>query len=212
MTQGTWCGFQRPYILDATGSKFFEVAGKYYSRLKEVMGESQYYSIDPFHEGGATPSNVSLAYQNLYKAMDDATPGSQFVIQSWQWSNAQYKCLDNIPNGKLLVLDLYSDGRPGWTNYKGHETVYCTIFNFGGRTGFFGRFNGIIDGYFEARNTSSVKGIGAAPEGIEQVPVMYDLLFELPWHASKPDAAQWMAQYTKSRYGTASPEAREAWE
>ena len=212
MTQGTWCGFQRPYILDATGSKFFEVAGKYYSRLKEVMGESQYYSIDPFHEGGAAPSNVSLAYQNLYKAMDDATPGSQFVIQSWQWSNAQYKCLDNIPNGKLLVLDLYSDGRPGWTNYKGHETVYCTIFNFGGRTGFFGRFNGIIDGYFEARNTSSVKGIGAAPEGIEQVPVMYDLLFELPWHASKPDAAQWMAQYTKSRYGTDSPEAREAWE
>lgn len=211
-SQGNWCGFVRPYILDATGSKFPEVARKYYARLKEVMGESQYYSIDPFHEGGATPANVDLAYQNLYKAMDEAKPGSQFVIQSWQWSAAQRKCLDNIPQGKLLVLDLYSDGRPGWTSYKGHETVYCTIFNFGGRTGFFGRFNGIINGYFDALNTASVKGIGAAPEAIEQTPVMYDLLFELPWIASKPNAAQWMADYATRRYGTDSHEAREAWE
>lgn len=212
MSQGGWCGFRRPFILDATDDLFFEVAEKYYARLKEVMGESRYYSIDPFHEGGAAPANVELAYQNLYKAMDTAKPGSHFVIQSWQWSGAQYKCLDNVPEGKLLVLDLYSDGRPGWNNYKGHETVYCTIFNFGGRTGFFGRFNGVIDGYFEARNTSSVKGIGAAPEAIEQTPVMYDLLFELPWHASKPDAAQWMARYTESRYGVESALAKEAWE
>lgn len=211
-SQGKWCGFQRPYILDATGNKFPEVAEKYYARLKEVMGESRYYSIDPFHEGGAAPANVDLAYENLYKAMDKAIPGSHFVIQSWQWSGAQRKCLDNVPKGKLLVLDLYSDGNPLWNNYKGHETVYCTIFNFGGRTGFFGRFNGIIDGYFNARNTASVKGIGAAPEAIEQTPVMYDLLFELPWMASKPDASQWMADYAARRYGADSPEAREAWE
>ncbi len=212
VSQGKWCGFTRPYILDATTKKFPEVAEKYYARLKEVMGESQYYSIDPFHEGGATPANVDQAYKNLYEAMDKATPGSQFVIQSWQWSGAQYKCLDNIPKGKLLVLDLYSDGRPGWGNYKGHETVYCTIFNFGGRTGMFGRFNKIIDGYFDARGTSSVVGIGAAPEAIEQTPVMYDLLFELPWHSTKPDAAQWMAGYASRRYHDESPEAAEAWE
>lgn len=212
MSQGNWCGFTRPYILDATSAKFADVAAKYYSRLHEVMGSSRYYSIDPFHEGGATPSNVAKAYQSLYNAMDAATPGSQFVIQSWQWSDAQRTCLDNIPKGKLLVLDLYSDGRPGWNNYKGHETVYCTIFNFGGRTGFFGRFNGIIDGYFDARKVSSVKGIGAAPEAIEQTPVMYDLLFELPWLSSKPDPAKWMADYALRRYGADSPLAAEAWE
>ena len=211
-SQGGWCGFTRPYILDATTSKFPDVAAKYYARLKEVMGESKYYSIDPFHEGGATPSNVDKAYKNLYNAMDKASPGSHFVIQSWQWSGDQYKSLDNIPKGKLLVLDLYSDGRPGWGNYKGHETVYCTIFNFGGRTGLFGRFNRIIDGYFEARETASVLGIGAAPEAIEQTPVMYDLLFELPWLSEKPDAARWMAEYAARRYHAESPEAAEAWE
>lgn len=210
--QGSWCGFTRPYILDATGNQFAEVAEKYYARLKEVMGESRYYSIDPFHEGGATPANVDLAYRNLYKAMDEAKSGSQFVIQSWQWSAAQYKCLDNIPQGKLIVLDLYSDGNPHWDNYKGHETVYCTIFNFGGRTGFFGRFNKVIDGYFSARGSASVKGIGAAPEAIEQTPVMYDLLFELPWLSEKPDAAQWMSDYAKRRYAAQSAEAQAAWE
>ncbi len=210
--QGNWCGFVRPYILDATGSSFAAVAANYYKRLKEVLGESQYYSIDPFHEGGAAPANVDLAYQNLYKAMDDAKSGSQFVIQSWQWSGAQWKSLNNIPIGKLIVLDLYSDGNPNWGAYRGHDTVYCTIFNFGGRTGFFGRFNRVIDGYFDARNTSPVKGIGAAPEAIEQTPVMYDLLFELPWHATKPDAAGWMEQYARRRYHADSPEAKAAWE
>lgn len=211
-SQGMWCGFTRPYILDATSEQFATVAQKYYEKLNEVLGESQYYSIDPFHEGGATPANVDLAYQNLYKAMDKAKNGAQFVIQAWQWSSAQWKCLDNIPQGKLLVLDLYSDGNPGWSNYKGHETVYCTIFNFGGRTGFFGRFNKVIDGYFEARNLTSMKGIGAAPEAIEQTPVMYDLLFELPWLKEKPDAAEWIRDYANRRYGCDNIFAQEAWE
>ena len=211
-SQGSWCGFIRPYILDANSEYFPAVAEKYYEKLKVVLGESQYYSIDPFHEGGATPANVDFAYQNLYNAMDKAKNGSQFVIQAWQWSSAQRKCLDNIPQGKLLVLDLYSDGNPGWNNYKGHETVYCTIFNFGGRTGFFGRFNKVIDGYFNARNTTSVKGIGAAPEAIEQTPVMYDLLFELPWLNEKPDAAEWISEYATRRYNTDNMLVKEAWE
>lgn len=211
-TQGYWCGFVRPYIVDSTKQKFTQVAANYYKRLKAVMGESRYYSIDPYHEGGKAPDDPGAGYKKMSAALQAAHPGAQWVIQSWQWSEAQRTCLDNIDKGKLIVLDLYSDGNPQWDRYKGHDTVYSTIFNFGGRTGFFGRFNGIIDGYFNARQTASVKGIGAAPEAIEQTPVMYDLLFELPWMSEKPDAATWMAGYAKRRYGTDSPEAASAWE
>lgn len=211
-SQGGWCGYTRPYIVDSTGENFGEVASKYYARLKEVMGESAYYSLDPYHEGGAAPSDPGQGYRKMYEAMTTARPDSKWVIQSWQWSGAQRQCLANVPKGRLIVLDLYSDGQPGWNNYDGHDTVYSTIFNFGGRTGFFGRFNGIIDGYFNARQTASVKGIGAAPEAIEQTPVMYDLLFELPWMDSKPDAAEWMAGYARRRYSAESTEAAEAWE
>ena len=210
--QGNWCGFTRPYIVDSTGPGFASVAANYYKRLKEVMGESKYYSIDPYHEGGAAPANPGNGYRKMNEALHAAKPDAKWVIQSWQWSGAQRTCLDNIPVGELIVLDLYSDGNPNYRGYKGHETVYSTIFNFGGRTGFFGRVQKIIDGYFDARTVSSVKGIGAAPEAIEQTPVMYDLLFELPWLASKPDAAGWIAGYARRRYGADNDDARQAWE
>lgn len=211
-SQGKWCGFQRPYIVDSTGDKFSEVAAKYYKRLNEVMGESKYYSLDPYHEGGAAPANPGLGYQKMNEALHAAKSDAKWVIQAWQWSNAQRTCLTNIPKGELIVLDLYSDGRPAYRNYNGHETVYSTIFNFGGRTGFFGRVQKVIDGYFDARTVASVKGIGAAPEAIEQTPIMYDLLFELAWLDSKPDAKQWVAEYANRRYSADNADAREAWE
>lgn len=210
--QGNWCGFTRPYIVDSTGSGFASVAANYYKRLKEVMGESKYYSIDPYHEGGAAPANPGNGYKKMNEALHAAKPDGKWVIQSWQWSNAQRTCLDNIPVGELIVLDLYSDGKPNYNGYKGHETVYSTIFNFGGRTGFFGRVQKVIDGYFDARTVASVKGIGAAPEAIEQTPVMYDLLFELPWLSTKPDGAEWIAGYARRRYSADNENAREAWE
>ena len=216
LAQGNWCGFTRPYILDPTTDGFAQVAAKYYTRLKEVMGESQYYSIDPFHEGADISSisnKINEAYKAIYNAMEAAKPGSQWVIQQWQWAYYQYYVLDNVPKGQLIVLDLFADGNPNWGAYKGHDVVYSTISNFGGRTGLMGRFNGVIDGYFKARTSgNNVTGIGASPEAIEQVPVLYDLLYELPWYASKPDAKTWMADYAVNRYGVSNDKAAEAWE
>lgn len=211
---GSWCGFARPHLVSVDDeAKLKEFGAKYYQRLHEVLGKSKYYSMDPFHEGGQGTTDYALKlYQKLYDVMDAANPDSKWVIQQWQWNGHQWKSLDGVPQGRLIVLDLNSERVPNYTQYRGHETVFSTIFNFGGRTGFDGRFGGLIDEYFKSRNTAAVVGLGAAPEAIEQTPVMYDLLFELPWMAEKPDAAEWMAQYAKRRYGADSPEAAEAWE
>lgn len=211
---GNWCGFSRPHLPSVSNvSKLKEVGANYYKRLNEVLGESKYYSMDPFHEGGVGNGDYALAlYQNLYDIMNTATPGSQWVIQQWQWNSHQRKSLDAVPVGKLIVLDLNAERVPAYTSFKGHDTVFSTIFNFGARTGFDGRFDGTINGFFNALNTPSVKGIGAAPEGIEQTPVAYDMLFELPWLSEKPDPAKWMEQYTQSRYSAKSTEAQQAWE
>lgn len=64
-----WAGFQRPTILDPTGKEFAEAVRHYYDCLKEVMGRSTYYSIDPFHEGGTI---ISGNYAKGYKAVFDA--------------------------------------------------------------------------------------------------------------------------------------------
>ena len=214
--QGGWCGFTRPYILDPSSETFTTMAANYYAVLKEVMGTSTYYSMDPFHEGANTSGiNVPSAYKAIYEAMKAANNDidEKWVIQFWQWSGAQYNVLDKVNVGDLIVLDLFSDAHTHFGDYKGHDAVYCMLHNFGGRTGFYGRLNGIINGFFNSKaNHSNIKGIGATPEAIETVPVVYDALFELPWYASKPDPQQWLADYTYSRYGQENSKAKEAWE
>ena len=214
INQGGWCAFTRPYILDPNSAAFATVSEKYYKQLEKLMGTSEYYSMDPFHEGANTSGiDVPSAYKALGNAMLKANPEGKWVIQFWQWSGAQYNVLDQVAKGKLIVLDLFSDAHTHFGAYKGHDAIYCSLANFGGRTGLFGRFNGVIDGYFNNKaQFSNIKGIGATPEAIEQVPVLYDILFELPWHATKPDAAAWMKDYATARYGQQSDAAQQAWE
>lgn len=212
--QGNWCYFTRPYILDPNSDAFAEVSQKYYARLAEVMGTSEYYSMDPFHEGANTDGiDVASAYSKIAEAMTTANSEGKWVIQFWQWSSDQYNVLSKVSKGKLIVLDLFSDAHTHFGDYNGHDAVYCMLPNFGGRTGLFGRLTKVMtDFYTQKSSHSNVKGIGATPEAIEQVPVLYDALFELPWRATKPNPQAWLADYATNRYGVANTNAQEAWE
>ena len=215
-SQGLWCGFKRPHILNPNTEDFKIMAARYYKILDEVMGTSTYYSMDPFHEGANTSGiDVPAAYKAIADAMYEANDDidEKWVIQYWQWNADQYHVLDQVKKGDLIILDLFSTAHTHFQEYKGHEAVYCMLPNFGGRSGFMGRFNGMIEGYFENKKMHhNIKGIGATPESIGSVPVLYDILFELPWHETKPDAKEWMRNYTISRYGVESTLAQEAWE
>lgn len=212
--QGKWCAFVRPYILDPNSQAFTDISALYYKRLEEVMGKSEYYSMDPFHEGANTEGiDVASAYTKIAKAMTDANSKGKWVIQFWQWSGAQYNVLSKVEKGKLIVLDLFSDAHTHFGDYQGHDAVYCMLPNFGGRTGLFGRLSKVMTEFYNKKNeNSNLKGIGATPEAIEQVPVLYDALFELPWQTTQPDPKQWLADYTVARYGADNQEAKQAWE
>ena len=214
---GKWAGgFQRPRIIDPTYSGFAEIAKDYYDCLGAVMGESQYYSMDPFHEGGAISSGAyTEAYYAIYEAMEAAKAGSQWVIQQWQWNSSQRLSLNAVPAGRLIVLDLFSDGSPAFNGYNGYapqDAVFCAIPNFGGRSGLMGRLNNVTENYFTYKaKFASIKGIGTAPEAIEQTPVTYDLIYQLPWMGSKPDVEAWVANYAVARYGKDNAVVKEAW-
>lgn len=218
-SQGNWGGsFVRPWIMDPSGAKFSEVAEKYYKALEEVLGTSKYYSMDPFHEGGAISSGkYSEGYRAIYDAMNDnCGSDTKWVIQQWQWAGYQRNSLTAVPAGRLIVLDLFADGQPAFDSYNGYapqEAVFSTIPNFGGRSGFMGRLDNMASNYFTYKGKySTLKGIGAAPEAIESVPVVYDLLFELPWMGTAPNVTAWVADYATNRYGTANTNAQKAWE
>lgn len=212
---GNWAGdFVRPLLLSVNNANYAEIAADYYACLKEVMGESQYYSMDPFHEGGG--AGTMEDYEALYAAMEAAKPGSQWVIQQWQWSATQKYSLTAVPAGKLIVLDLFSDGSPAFDGYNGYapqDAVFCAIPNFGGRSGLMGRLQNVTDNYFKFKDKyASIKGIGTAPEAIEQTPVTYDLIYQLPWmNGQKPDVAAWVDNYAVARYGKDNAVVKEAW-
>lgn len=214
---GRWAGgFQRPRIIDPTAARFGEIAADYYACLDAVMGKSQYYSMDPFHEGGSISSGkYAEAYYAIYEAMEAAKKGAQWVIQQWQWDGNQRRSVGAVPIGRLIVLDLFSDGRPAFDAYNGYapqDAVFCAIPNFGGRSGLMGRLNNLADNYFTYKaKYAGIKGIGAAPEAIEQTPVTYDLLFQLPWMGAKPDVGEWIKDYATARYGVENEVAQEAW-
>lgn len=212
---GNWAGdFVRPLLLSVSNADYAEIAADYYACLKEVMGESQYYSMDPFHEGGGAGTEED--YKALYDAMEAAKAGSQWVIQQWQWSETQKYSLTAVPAGRLVVLDLFSDGSPAFDKYNGYapqDAVFCAIPNFGGRSGLMGRLQNVTDNYFKFKGKyASIKGIGAAPEAIEQTPVTYDLIFQLPWmNGVKPDVKEWVDNYAVARYGKENSITKEVW-
>lgn len=222
---GKWCGYDRPAFLQPEDPRFAEIAKVYYDQLTKLFGVASYYAIDPFHEGGSTEGvDLAAAGRAIYDAMKQVNPDAVWVVQSWQ--NTPYqKMIDEVPQGKVLVLDLFSESRPQWgdiqsswyrkNGFEQHNWVYCMLLNFGGNTGLFGKMDRVINSYYLARQSpqaAKMVGVGATPEGIENNPVMYELLFELPWRAEKFSKEQWLKTWIKARYGRDLPELHQVWD
>lgn len=222
---GTWCGFRRPAFLQPTDPAFNRIAALYYAEIRKLYGKARFFSIDPFHEGGSTEGvDLAAAGQAIMKAMKQAEPQAVWVIQAWQ-ANPRPQMIDGLKAGDLLVLDLSSENRPMWgdrnspwyreAGYKQHDWLFCMLLNFGGNVGMYGRMDRMIDGFYAARehpNGKMLRGIGMTPEGIENNPVMYEMLLELPWRKNKFTREEWLKGYVRARYGTDDPQLQRAWE
>ena len=221
---GTWCSYQRPAFLQPSDPRFEQVAKIYYEELEKLYGKAHYYAIDPFHEGGSIKGvDLKQAGTALFGAMRAASPGSVWVVQSWQ--RAPYKeLIDPLPRGGVVVLDLQAEERPQWGDaqspwfrkdgFWGHDWIYCMLLNFGANEGLYGKMQRVIDGYYlakESRFNASLVGVGATMEGIENNPVMYELIYELPWRADKFTKSSWIENWVLARYGRTLPQTLEAW-
>ena len=232
LNNGTWAGgYTRPDMLYPNSTTYEKFAAVYYKHLHDVMGVSEFYSIDPFHEGGK-PSAISNedCYPNIMKHLDiyhDAVNNetkstyrvnskAKWIIQYWQGipeTGAFSSMAVNDYSERFIGLDLFADNiyagnAAKWRDtgnacyYQGRPYIYCMLHNFGGRSGLHGRLETTMDGYFQAlAKGNNCQGIGATPEGIETNPILYDMLFELPWMSANPGADNWLKEYAYSRYG-----------
>ena len=225
VNNGTWAGgYTRPDILKPNTESYRTFAAVYYKHLHEVMGVSEFYSIDPFHEG-SLPSGVSneTCYPNIMVELDnyyesvsqedkkknnvDELP--KWIIQYWQGvpQSGAFSAMSKYGN-RFIGLDLFADapGKAKWNTdyYKGRPYIFCMLHNFGGRSGLHGRLESTMNDYFKALSKgNNCQGIGATPEGTETNPILYEMLFELPWMdpATRPTADKWLEEYAHSRYG-----------
>ncbi|MDO5461385.1 MAG: alpha-N-acetylglucosaminidase TIM-barrel domain-containing protein [Bacteroidales bacterium] len=239
---GTWAGgYTRPDILHPNSSSYATLAPIYYKHLEAIMGVSEFYSMDPFHEGGLPDAvtnatcypPIMAALDTYHNAVEDATKTSykvstednqaKWIIQYWQ-NIPQTGAFSSMSSygDRFIGLDLfsdniYADNAAKWREadinkcyYKGRPYIYCMLHNFGGRSGLHGRLETTMDGYFQAlANNNNCQGIGATPEGTETNPILYDMLFELPWMDvnSRPTADEWLEEYAYSRYGVSAEKA-----
>ncbi|MCD8183256.1 MAG: alpha-N-acetylglucosaminidase [Bacteroides sp.] len=222
---GKWCGFPRPAFLSTEDEHFDSFAAMYYEELEKLYGKTKYYSMDPFHEGGNTEGvDLAKAGTSIMKAMKKANPDAVWVIQAWQ-ANPRAKMIEPLNEGDLMVLDLYSEKLPQWGDpnsrwyrekgFGKHDWLYCKLLNFGGNVGLHGRMNQLVNGYYDAcahPNGTTLRGVGTTPEGIENNPVMFELLYELPWREERFSPDAWLQGYLKARYGGVTPEVTEAWQ
>lgn len=222
---GLWNDYKRPAFLQPTDKRFAEIASLYYKEQEKLFGKADFYSMDPFHEGGnARGVDLKAAGKAIMASMKAANPKAVWVVQAWgAWPYPDM--IRDLRNGDMLVLDLYSENRPQWGDpestwyredgFNGHDWAFCMLLNFGGNVGLFGKIQHVIEEYYKARQSkfaSTLKGVGLTMEGIENNPIMYELVSELPWRDTRFSWEKWLHGYVEARYGNLhNKKVQQAW-
>ena len=221
---GRWNGYPRPAFLQPTDPQFERIAALYYRKMTRLYGKASYYSMDPFHEGGNTSGvDLEAAGKAIWKAMKQANPRAAWVVQAWG-ANPRPQMIRNLPAGDMVVLDLFSESRPQWGDpasswyrkegFGQHDWLFCMLLNYGGNVGLHGKMAHLIEEFYKAKDSSfgkTLKGVGMTMEGIENNPVMYELLCELPWREQRFSKDEWLEGYLKARYGKSDSQVSQAW-
>lgn len=214
---GEWSGQPKEPFIAVTDPFFEEFGTKFYEEQKRLYGDQLFIDADPIVEGSAPDgtdlSEVGVKVQNLILK---TYPNATWVLQGWQ-GNPRAELLARTKPENTLILDLWCEVQPQWRNTPAYTTtpwVWNVLINFGGNTGMYGNLDLIFDQPTEAMTQPQGKylhGVGAIMEGIENNPVVYNLLFESAWLDSKPNMDSWLSDYARSRYGKQNDNADTAW-
>ncbi|XP_050283732.1 alpha-N-acetylglucosaminidase [Quercus robur] len=223
------CRWSCTYLLDPSDPLFVEIGEAFIRRqVKEYGDVTDIYNCDTFNENSPPtndPTYISLLGASVYKAMSKGDKDAVWLMQGWlfssdsaYWKPPQMKALlHSVPFGKMIVLDLFADVKPIWKNsshFYGTPYVWCMLHNFGGNIEMYGILDAISSGPVDARvsKNSTMVGVGMCMEGIEQNPVVYELMSEMAFRSEKVQLLEWLKSYSHRRYGKAIHQVEAAWE
>ncbi len=223
-----WVDFPEVYLLDPDDPMFVEIGKRFIEETIKTYGTDHYYTSDTFNEN-EPPSNdpefLNKISNKVYQSMATADPEAVWIMQGWLfhfqrefWQQDQIKAmLGAVPQDKMILLDLWSEKNPMWlkTNaYYGKPWIWNMLQNFGGNVNMYGLLDRVATWPSEAlhhKKKGNMVGIGLTPEGIEQNPVLYDLMMENAWRETPINLDSWLKDYAHRRYGRVNSNANEAW-
>ena len=229
LPQGQWGGLDRPWMVRTDSEAYEILAEKFYEAQEIVYGkDNHYYAVDPFHEGGIRPNDLSddiIAREVLENLVDKYDSEAVWMIQHW-WSNPSKKLLEGIGDYRddhAMILNLTavpnsgdgagSTGIPDDSKFNSTPWIYCMLESFGGAPSLDADLKEMsrIPELVEAKGNTTLQGIGIISEATLDVPAAYDLLWEMAWEDTAIDLDEWIKNYITRRYGAYSEAAYEAW-
>lgn len=205
LEQGTWCNLPRPDMIRTDGALYDAYAELFYEAQDWAFGNtSNYYAVDPFHEGGIRPDDLTddVIAANVLDSLLDYDSDAVWMVQAW-WANPTNELLNGMGTYRedhVLILDLMGlnsvYNTPYWqqTSYYNGATVldedefnstswvWCMLDNYGGNPGMDGRPEETVKRIqYAYNNAEHMKGLGFISEATYDNPLIYDLVFDLAW-------------------------------
>ena len=225
-----WEGrFDDTFILEPDDPMFKKIGNLFMEEQIKTFGTDHLYGADTFNEM-IPPSNDSIYLNNIskavYQSMAEVDTAAVWVMQGWLfvdkkdfWQPRQIQAyLNGVPDNGMIILDLWAEENPVWNrteSYYGKPWIWCMLHNFGGRNMMYGNAPKLATEPSRVLNEPSkgqLMGIGAVPEGIEQNPMIYSLLFDQVWRDTPIDLDSWLKNYVHCRYGVKDENMERAWD
>lgn len=204
-----WGGFSeknRCYFLSPSDSLYARIQHDFLKEQTRLFGTDHIYGFDLFNEVDAPswdPETLAGIARNAYESVAAVDPDALWLQMGWlfhydrkHWTPENIKAyLQAVPQGKVVLLDYYTEHTPVWKNTKafyGQPYIFCYLGNFGGNTRLSGPFRRESERITEALGSGGAEGIGCTLEGFGLNRWFYEYTLSRAWDTGLSDDA-WLA-------------------
>ena len=228
-------------VLSPDSPYFIKIGKMFVEEWEKEFGKATYFLSDSFNEMKLPVDKNDTAGKRkllakygkaVYSSIAAGDSDAVWVTQGWTfgyqhdfWDKESLKALlSEVPDDKMIIVDLGND-YPKWVwhteqTWKNHDGfygkrwIYSYVPNFGGKVLPTGDLDMYASGYAEALASpysGTLAGAGAAPEGLENNEVVYELLADAAWSRNPIDLRKWTENYCLARYGSCDTLMLQAW-
>ena len=205
-----WGGFgseNLPHFLSPQDSLYDVIQKKFLDIQTRKFDTDHIYGFDLFNEVDPPswePETLAAYGLKAYESVASFDHEAEWIQSGWMfhydrehWTPENLQAyLTAVPQGRLTILDYYTEHTPVWTftdGFSGQPFIFCYLGNFGGNTRLAGPFRKEAERISEALGKGGTAGIGCTLEGFGINRWFYEYVMERAWDNGMDDDA-WLAR------------------